>query len=192
MASLKILVDITLPDTVLRVWDGSGGAFVDDDGNIYRAAQFTEDALQNIEAAINGEAFTLTLALINIDTSTGDQIWDYDETSSVVGSPVVIKLQELDDFEQIVGEPEVKFTGTIDNMKVADQADGEESRSVVMVDIVNAFTLRAVVNGQVLSDVDQKERSKRLNPSAWLAGQLDRFCERVSSLREKTIRWPNW
>lgn len=192
MASLKILVDITLPDTLLRVWDGSGGAFVDDDGNIYRAAQFTEDALQNIEAAINGEAFTLTLALINIDTSTGDQIWDYDELNSVVGSPVVIKLQELDDLEQIVGEPEVKFTGTIDNMKVADQADEEESRSVVMIDIVNAFTLRTVINGQVLSDVDQKERSKRVNPSAWLAGQFDRFCERVPSLREKTIRWPNW
>lgn len=192
MASLKILVDITLPDTVVRLWDGSGGAFIDDDGNIYRAAQFTDDALQSIEAAINGEAFTLTLALINIDTSTGDQIWDYDETSSVVGSPVVIKLQELDDLEQIVGEPEVKFTGTIDNMKVSDQADNEESRSVVMVDIVNAFTLRVLTNGQVLSDVDQKERSKRLNPGAWLAGQFDRFCERVSGLREKTIRWPNW
>lgn len=192
MASLKILVDIALPDTVLRVWDGSGGAFVDDDGNIYRAAQFTEDALQNIEAAINGEAFTLTLALINIDTSTGDQIWDYDEINSVAGSPVVIKLQELDDHEEIVGPPEVKFTGTIDNMKVTDQADEEESRSVVMVDIVNAFTLRTLTNGQVLSDVDQRERSKRLNPAAWLAGQFDRFCERVSSLREKTIRWPNW
>lgn len=192
MASLKILVDITLPDAVLRLWDGSGGAFVDDDGNIYRAAQFTEDALQNIEAAINGEAFTLTLALINIDTSTGDQIWDYDETMSVVGSPVVIKLQELDDLEQIVGEPEVKFSGTIDNMKVTDQADEEESRSVVMVDIVNAFTLRTLTNGQVLSDVDQRERSKRLNPSAWLAGQPDRFCERVPGLREKTIRWPSW
>jgi hypothetical protein len=192
MASLKILIDITLPDTVLRVWDGTGGAFVDDDGNIYRAAQFTEDALQNIEAAINGEAFTLTLALINIDTSTGDQIWDYDEVNSVVGSPVVIKLQELDDFEQIVGEPEVKFTGTIDNMKVADQAEEEDSRSVVMVDIVNAFTLRTLINGQVLSDVDQKERSKRLNPAAWLAGSYDRFCERVPSLREKAIRWPNW
>lgn len=192
MASLKILVDITLPDAVLRVWDGSGGAFVDDDGNIYRAAQFTEDALQNIEAAINGEAFTLTLALINIDTSTGDQIWDYDEVNSVAGSPVVIKLQELNDREEIVGSPEVKFTGTIDNMKVTDQADEEESRSVATVDIVNAFTLRTLTNGQVLSDVDQKERSKRLNPAAWLAGQYDRFCERVPSLREKTIRWPNW
>ena len=192
MASLKILVEIMLPDTTVRLWDGSGGAFVDDDGNIYRAAQFTEDALQNIQAAISGEAFTLTLSLINLDTSTGDQIWDYDESNTVAGSPVIIKIQELDDLEQIVGVPEVKFTGTIDNMKVTDQADHEESRSAVTVDIVNAFTLRVVTNGQVLSDVDQKERSKRLNPAAWLAGQIDRFAERVSGLREKTIRWPNW
>lgn len=188
MASLKILVDITLPDTVLRVWDGSGGAFVDDDGNIYRAAQFTEDALQNIEAAINGEAFTLTLSLINIDTSTGDQIWDYDETNSVVGSPVVIKLQELDDLEQIVGEPEVKFTGTIDNMEVIDQSGDESSTSIVTVEVVNAFTLRTNIHGGVLSDVDQKARSAVLNPSA----PPDRFAERIPGLRDKTIRWPNW
>lgn len=188
MASLKILVEITLPNATIRLWDGSGGKFIDDDGNEYRAAQFTDDALQNIQAAINGEAFTLSLSLINIDTSTGDAIWDYDETSSVSGSPVVIKIQELDDREQIVDDPEVKFTGTIDNMKVADQASEESSQSVVTIEVVNAFTLRVLSNGQVLSDVDQKERSKRLNPSA----PLDRFCERVPGLREKTIRWPNW
>ncbi|PYB71266.1 hypothetical protein [Rhizobium wuzhouense] len=188
MAALKILVDITLPDTVLRIWDGSGGAFVDGDGNIYRAAQFAEDSLQNIEAAINGEAFTLTLSLINIDTATGDQVWDYDELVSVVGSPVVIKIQELNDLEQPVGEPEVKFTGTIDNMKVADQSMEEASQSIVTVEVVNAFTLRVLNNGQVLSDVDQKERSKRLNPFA----ALDRFCERVPGLRDKMIRWPSW
>jgi len=188
MASLRILIEITLPDIVLRLWDGSGGAFVDDDGNIYRAAQFTEDALQNIESAINGEAFTLTLSLINIDMSTGDQIWDYDETNSIVGSHVVIKLQELDGNEQIFGAPDVKFTGTIDNIKVADQASSESSQSVVTIDVVNAFTLRSLPNGQVLSDVDQKERGKMLNPSA----PLDRFCERIPSLRDKVIRWPNW
>lgn len=188
MASLKVLVDITLPDTVLRIWDGSGGAFVDGEGEIYRAAEFADDSLQNIEAAINGEAFTLTLSLINIDTSTGDQVWDYDETSSVVGSPVVIKIQELDDFEQPVGEPDVKFSGTIDNMKVADQSMEEMSQSVVTVEVVNAFTLRVLNNGAVLSDVDQKERAKRLNPSA----SLDRFAERVPGLRDKKIRWPSW
>jgi hypothetical protein len=188
MASLKILVEITLPDTVLRLWDGSGGAFIDEEGGVYRAAQFAEGSLESIEAAINGEAFTLTLSLINIGTSTGDQIWNYDETSSVVGSPVVIKIQELDDFEQPVGEPEVKFTGTIDNMKVADQATEEMSQSVVTVEVVNAFTLRVLNNGAVLSDVDQKERSKRLNPSS----ALDRFAERVPGLRDKRIRWPSW
>ena len=188
MASLRILVEITLPNDVVRLWDGSGGAFIDDDGNIYRAAQFTDDALQNIEAAINAEAFTLSLSLINIDTSTGDQIWDYDEQTDVRGSPFVTKIQELDDREQIVGDPEVKFTGTIDNMKVADQADEEGSRSVVTIEVVNAFTLRVSTHGAVLSDVDQKERSKRLNPFA----PLDRFCERVTGLLSKVIRWPNW
>lgn len=188
MASLKILVEIALPTETWRMWDGSGGAFIDGDGHIYRAAQFTEDALQNIEGAMNGEAFTLSLSLINIDTSTGDRIWDYDESSSVVGSPVVIKIQDLDDLEQLIGDPVVKFTGTIDNMKVTDQGSGDESTSVVIVDIVNSFTLEVLANGAVLSDVDQKERSKKLNPSA----PLDRFCERIPSLREKTIRWPNW
>lgn len=188
MASLRILVEVMLPDDTLRIWDGSGGAFVDDEGNLYRAAQFTDDALQNIEAAINGEAFTLSLSLINIDTSTGDAIWDYDEVSTVAGSPVLIKLQELDDNEEIVGEPEVKFTGTIDNMKVTDQASDEGSQSVVTIEIVNAFTLRVLTSGAVLSDVDHKERSKRLNPLA----PLDRFCERVSEMLSKTIGWPNW
>lgn len=188
MASLRILVEVVLPDTVVRLWDGSGGAFVDDEGSIYRAAQFTDDALQSIEAAINAVAFMLSLALINIDTSTGDAIWDYDEQTDVRGAPFVVKIQELDDQEQIVGEPEVKFTGTIDNLKVADQASEDGSQSVVTIDVVNAFTLRVLTQGAVLSDVDQKERSKRLNPLA----PLDRFCERVTGLLSKVIRWPNW
>lgn len=188
MASLRILVDIFLPDTTLRIWDGSGGSFVDDDGNIYRAAQFTEDALQSIEAAINGEAFTLNLSLIGINTATGDAIWQYDEENDVVGSQVVVKIQELDDFEQISGVPEVKFTGTIDNMKVSDQASEDGSQSVVSIEVINAFTLRTLTSGVVLSDVDQKERSKRLNPS----GTPDRACERVPEMRSKTVSWPNW
>jgi|GEM_PF-540089 len=192
MASLRILAEITLPDRILRLWDGSGGPLVDDDGNIYRAAQFTEDALQNVEAAINGEAFTLRLSLINIDAATGDEIWDYDETNSVAGSPVVIKIQEMDDWEQPLGIPDVKFTGTIDNLEVADQAMEDGSQSVVSIDVVNAFTLRVLTNGAVLSDVDQRERSRLLNHVAWIEGRFDRFCERVSEMLSKTIRWPNW
>jgi hypothetical protein len=44
------------------------------------------------------------------------------------------------------------------------------------------------MNGAVLSDDDQKARAKVINPSA----PLDRFAERVNTLRDKTIRWPNW
>lgn len=188
MASLRILCDIILPNDTVRLWDGSGGMYIDDDGEIYRAAQFTEDALQSIEAAINGEAFTLSLSLINVDTSAGDAIWDYDETSSISGSPFILKLQEMDDSEQPVGEPEIKFTGTIDNLEVVDQAGDESSTSVVTIEVVNAFTLRTSTHGGVLSDVDQKARSARLNPGA----PADRSCERIPGLRDKTIRWPNW
>jgi len=188
MASLRILCDIILPNDTVRLWDGSGGMHIDDDGEIYRAAQFTDDALQSIEAAINGEAFTLSLSLTNVSASTGDAIWDYDETTSISGSPFILKLQEMDDLERPVGVPEVKFSGTIDNLDVIDQASADESTSIVTIEVVNAFTLRTSSHGGVLSDVDQKARSARLNPGA----PADRFCERIPGLRDKTIRWPNW
>ena len=188
MASLRILCDIMLPNDTVRLWDGSGGMYIDDDGKIYRAAQFTEDALQSIEAAINGEAFTLSLSLTNVSASAGDAIWDYDEAANISGSPFILKLQEMDDLERPVGVSEVKFSGTIDNLDVVDQASANESTSIVTIEVVNAFTLRTSSHGGVLSDVDQKARSARLNPGA----PADRFCERIPGLRDKTIRWPNW
>lgn len=189
---LRILCDLILPDQTLRLWDGAGGKFVDIDGNAYRPAQFTDEALQQVEAAINGEAYSMNLALIDIPMSVGDSVWQYDEETSINGAPFILKLQDLDAQKQPVGDPEVKFTGTINNMTVTDQAGEKESTSAVMVEAVNAFTLRVTANGQVLSDVDQKERSKRLNPAAWLAGRHDRALERVPGLRDKAIRWPNW
>ncbi|QWW75365.1 hypothetical protein KP800_03095 [Agrobacterium pusense] len=177
-----------LPNDTVRLWDGSGGMYIDQDGNIYRAAQFTDDALQSIEAAINGIAFTLSLSLTNVSASAGDAIWDYDEATNISGSPFILKLQEIDDAEQPVGSADVKFTGTIDNLDVTDQVSGEESTSIVTIEVVNAFTLRTSSHGGVLSDVDQKARSARLNPAA----PPDRICERIPGLRDKTIRWPNW
>lgn len=191
--ALRILCDAHLPDKVVRVWDGSGRTFVDGSGNLYRAAQFSEEALQQIEAAINGAAYTLAISLIGLPHTVGDDIWDYDEATPVNGSLFVIKIQEVDDHSQPTGEPEIVFTGTIDNMSVSDQAveddaDGDMTQSIVSLEVVNRFTLRTVANGEVLSDVDQRARAKKLNPLA----PDDKFCVRVPSLRSKTIKWPNW
>ncbi|MDK1489382.1 hypothetical protein QN219_04835 [Sinorhizobium sp. 7-81] len=186
--SLRILCDIELPEETIRVWDGSGGPFIDLDGNRYRPAQFTEDALQSIEAAINGEAYTLALSLISVTQSAADSIWDYDETTSVQGSPFVLKLQFMDDTEQPDGDPIVVFTGEIDNLDVADESSADGIKSVVNLEVTNLFTLRTVTNGAVLSDVDQRARSAVLNPSA----ADDQFCKRVPLMRDATIKWPNW
>ncbi|MCP8895354.1 hypothetical protein KYK29_10450 [Shinella daejeonensis] len=183
---------MNLPDKVLRVWDGSGRTFVDGDGNLYRAAQFSEDALQQIEAAINGASYTLSLSLIGLPQMAGDEIWEYDETTPVSGAKFVIKIQEVDQFSQPLGAPEIVFTGMVDNMAVSDQAaesdEGDVTQSIVTIEVVNRFTLRTIANGSVLSDVDQRARAKQLNPSA----PDDKFCARVPSLRDKTVRWPNW
>ncbi|MBB4228603.1 hypothetical protein [Rhizobium mongolense] len=186
--SLRILCDAVLPEETIRIWDGSGGRFVDGDGNIYRPAQFTEDALQSVEAAINGEAYTLALSLISVSQSAADSIWDYDETSSVQGSPFIVRILILDEFEQPDGDPIVVFTGEIDNLDVADEAGADGIKSIVNIEITNRFTLRTVTNGSVLSDVDQRARSAVLNPSA----ADDQFCKRVPLMRDQTIKWPNW
>jgi len=191
--ALRILCDVHLPDKVVRVWDGSGRTFVDGAGNLYRAAQFSEEALQQIEAAINGTSYTLSLSLIGLPQMLGDDIWDYDETTPVSGSKFVVKIQEVDDFSQPLDAPEIVFTGTIDNMAVSDQTvesddEGDSTQSIVTLEIVNRFTLRNLTNGAVLSHVDQVERAKILNPSA----PDDRACVRVPRYRSATIRWPNW
>ncbi|MDX0413905.1 hypothetical protein GOC69_24165 [Sinorhizobium medicae] len=186
--SLRILCDVELPEETIRVWDGAGGTFVDGDGNFYRPAQFTEDALQSLEAAINGEAYTLALSLISVSQSAADDIWEYDEAASVQGSPFIVKLQILDEDEQPDGDPIVVFTGEIDNLDVADESTADGIKSVVNLEVTNRFTLRTVTNGAVLSDVDQRARSALLNPSA----ADDEFCKRVPLMRDQTIKWPNW
>jgi hypothetical protein len=186
--SLRILCDVELPEETIRVWDGSGGPFIDVDGNMYRPAQFTEDALQSIEAAINGEAYTLALSLISVTQSAADSIWGYDEESTVQGSPFIVKLQILDEDEQPDGDAIIVFTGEIDNLDVADESNSDGIKSVVNLEVTNRFTLRTVTNGAVLSDVDQRARSELLNPSA----ADDEFCKRVPLMRDKTVSWPNW
>lgn len=191
--NLRILCDAILPDRTIRIWDGSGRVFVDGDGNLYRAAQFSEDALQQIEAAINGEAYMLSLSLIALPQMAGDEVWEYDEATPISGSKFIVKLQTVDQYEQPEGQPEVVFTGLIDNLAVTDQGvedeeEGDRWESIVTIEVTNRFTLRTLANGAVLSDVDQRERAKILNPSA----PDDEFCSRVPRYLNATIRWPNW
>jgi len=188
LASLRVLCQVDLPSGTLRFWDGSGGPFIDAEGEIYRACVLTEDALAQIEAAINAEAFTLSLVLSGVDGATSDAVWADYQDGNIVGSPFRIVLQKCDDFEQPVGPSIVKFTGTVSNLNFVDQAADTGVRSTIQVDIANRFTLRNVTSGAVLSDVDQRARAKILNPSA----PDDRFCERIPGLKDRTIRWPNW
>jgi hypothetical protein len=179
---------VDLPSGTLRFWDGSSGPLVDSDGEIYRGAQLTEDALSQIEAAINAEAFTLSLVLSGIDVATSNAIWEDYQDGNIVGSLFRILIQKCDDLDQPIGSPVTKFTGTISNLNFVDQATNESISSTIQVDVANRFTLRSITNGAVLSDVDQRARAKILNPSA----PDDKFCERIPGLKDRTIRWPNW
>lgn len=188
MASLRILAQVDLPSGTLRWWDGSAGPFVDSDGNVYRSCVLTEDALQQIEAAINAEAVTMSIVVSGIDQRTSDGVWTDYQAGNVVGSRFRILLQKLDDYDQPTGAAIVKFTGRVSNLTFVDQSDGSSVKSTIQIDVANRFTLMSVTSGAVLSDVDQRARAKILNPSA----PDDRFCERIPGLKDKTIRWPNW
>lgn len=188
MASLRVLCQVELPSGTLRFWDGSGGPLVGADGEVYRACTLTEDALAQIEAAINAEAFTLSLVLSGIREAESNSIWADYQAGTIVGSTFRILLQRCDDYDQPTGAPIIKFTGTISNLNFVDSASDTGINSTIQVDIANRFTLRSVTNGAVLSDVDQRARGKILNPTA----PDDRFCERIPGLKDRTIRWPNW
>ncbi|WP_037421999.1 hypothetical protein [Sinorhizobium sp. CCBAU 05631] len=186
--SLRILAQLDFPSKTVRLWDGSGGPFVDGDGNIWRSCVLTDSALDQIELAINAEAFTLPLTLSGIDQVVAATIWEDYQAGEIVGSRVRILIQDCDEYDQPVGTADVKFTGTIDNVLFDDAGSGDQILSTITVEVTNRFTLRTLTNGAVLSDVDQKARSALLNPSA----PADRFCERLPELIDKTIRWPNW
>lgn len=186
--SLRVLCQVDLPSGPIRMWDGSGGPFLDSNGNIFRSCILTEDAIDTIEMAINAEAFTLSLVISGIDQKTSNSIWADYQAGTIKGSRMRIMIQKCDEFEQPVGAPQVKFTGKIDNLIFTDVANDQQIRSSITVEVTNRFTMRTLTSGAVLSDTDQKARSAVLNPGA----NPDRFAERVPMLRDKTIRWPNW
>lgn len=189
--SLKILIRMTFPDaSVVRLHDGAG-PFVDENGEFWQGAMLTE-GLDEIEHAINGEAATLMLGISGVSTDASGLAFEEMEAGNVIDGRVQLLLQSLDEWDQPSGAPEVKFTGTIDNMPMADVAAETGVSSTITLEIANRFSLRKLTSGAVLSDVDQRARSRFLNPAAWALGQFDRFCERIPGLSDKTIRWPRF
>ncbi|MBB2973942.1 hypothetical protein [Mesorhizobium sp. RMAD-H1] len=185
--SLKILCRLDFPSATVRLWSGSG-PYLDREGNIWRCCVVSDDALDSIEAGINGEAVTLPLTLSGIDKQIADVAWQETDADDVIGSVMQILIQDCDEYDQPIGNPDVAFTGTMDNVVFDDAVSGDHVLSTITAEITNRFTLRTLTNGAVLSDVDQRARSAILNPNA----PADLFCERVPGLNDKTIRWPSW
>lgn len=187
IAAVRILCRVDFPSVTWRAWDGSG-PFLDDEGNLWRQANLAEGALDTIEQAINGEAFTLSLRLSGLDRLSADLAWQDYQNGEIIGSKVRFMTQDIDRYGQPVAPMDVRMTGRIDDLDFEDVAESEQVTTAVTVHIVNRFTLRSLSNGGVYSDIDQKARSKVLNPS----GTPDRFCERIPSMIDKTIKWPRF
>lgn len=185
---LRILVRVDCPSITLRFWDGSGGPYVDDNGDTWRAASLTDSALDEIEMAINGETVSLSLVISGCDKTTMDAAWADYQAGDIIGSRMQILTQALDEDQAPDGDPEVLFTGRVDNLVFDDNVSESALGSTLQLSVVNRFALRRMTSGSVLSDIDQKARSAVLNPGA----VADRFCDRVAGLLNKTVRWPDW
>lgn len=186
IASIRILCEITFPSRTMRLWDGSG-PLLDGSGELWTGVVLNE-GLDRIESALNGEASTLSMVMSGVDPGIGDLAHHDLEAGEVIGSRVRLLIQPCDRFDQPIGEPEVRFTGTIDNLVIDDSVQGETPVSSVMIEVTNRFALRTLTSGSVLSDPDQRARSAVLNPGA----DADRFCERVPGLVDKVILWPRF
>lgn len=184
VASIRVLVKMTFPSKTIRLWDGAG-PFLGLDGEVWAGAVLSE-GLDNIESALNGEASTLVLALSGVDGEIADLAYEDLGNGEVIDAPVQLLIQDCDEFDQPINEPEVRFTGAIDNMLIDESVSGDGVISNVTVEIRNRFTLRTLTSGSVLSDVDHRARSAIINPGA----DPDLFAERVPGLADKAIRWP--
>jgi len=184
--SIRIMVEFTFPSSTIRLWDGAG-PFLDQNGEVWVGAVLNE-GLDQIESAINAEAVTLQLALSGVDQQIADLAYEELESGDVIGARVRLLIQPCDEWDQPVGDAEIRFTGTVDNMLIDDTVVGENVQSTIIAEVTNRFDLRTLVNGAVLSDVDQKARSAILNPSA----NPDRFAERIPGLADKSIVWPRY
>lgn len=184
--SIRVLCLMEFPNKTVRLWDGAG-PYMDPNGEIW-AGSAINDGLDQIETALNGEASTLTLSLSTLDPQVAALAFQDLEEGNVIGGTVRILIQPCDQWDQPVGDAEVRFTGTIDNMPMDDVVSNDQIVSTITLEITNRFDLRSLISGSVLSDVDQKARSRVLNPGA----PADRFAERVAGLSDRWIVWPRF
>lgn len=184
--SIRVLALMEFPSKTIRLWDGAG-PYLDPDGEIWTGVAIN-DGLDQIESALNGEASTLTLSLSSLDPRVSELAFTDLEAGNVIGGRVQILIQPCDEWDQPVGDAEVRFTGTIDNMPMDDTVNNDQIVSTVTLEITNRFDLRTLVSGAVLSDVDQRARSAVLNPG----GTADKFAERIPGLADKSIVWPRF
>lgn len=185
--SLRILCKMDFPSSTVRFWDGSG-PYMDASGEVWRQTVLADGVIDQIEAAINAEAYTFPLTLSGVAEEISNIAWRETDDGDVIGAKVTIYIQECDELDQPSGDPEVRFTGYIDDIDFADQAQDKSTTSSVTIYVRNRFTLRTLTSGVTLSDVDQKARSAVLNPG----GNADRIAERIPELVDKSIKWPAW
>jgi hypothetical protein len=182
--SLRLQVRFEFPSQTVRLWDGSG-PFMDANGDIWKGVTITDGA-DVVESAINGESATLMMGISGVTWEAAGLAWEEAEAGDVIGSKVQILIQPLDLLDQPLGDPEVRYTGLIDDIIFDDTVQNDNVVSTVMIECVNRFSMRNIASGSVLSNVDQQARSAILNPGA----DPDRICERLSTLIDKAIRWP--
>lgn len=184
--SIKVLCLLAFPSKTMRLYDGSG-PYLDASGEVWVGASLNE-GLDQIESAMNAEAATLMLSLSGVDQSVSDLAFEDLEAGNVIGGTVQLLIQPCDEWDLPVGDAEVRFTGTVDNMVIEDSASETGVVATVVLEVANRFVLRSLTSGAVLSDVDQRARSALLNPGA----PADRFAERIPGLADKSIVWPRF
>ncbi|MCV3209599.1 hypothetical protein OHD62_17295 [Mesorhizobium sp. YC-39] len=184
--SIRILCQLDFPSKTVRLWDGAG-PYLDAGGHIWQG-MVLRDSLDVIESALNGEAYTLALGLSGVPTDIADVAYQEAEDGDVIGARMLLMIQDCDELDQPIGSPDIRFTGIIDNIVFDDAVSGDNPTSTVTIECINRFSMRNLISGSVLSDVDQKARSARINPGA----NPDRFCERIPSLADKTVQWPRF
>lgn len=186
IASIRILCELEFPSQTIRLWDGAG-PYLDAQGEVWSGVTLTE-GLDTIESAMNAEAATLQLKLSGVEQRIADLAYEELEGGDVIGAIVRLSIQDCDELDQPVGDPEVRFTGSIGNMIIDDTVSDQGPVSTIVAEVVNRFTLRTMTSGSVLSDTDQKARSAVLNPGA----NADRFAERVSGMSDRNVWWPRF